>query len=76
MLAAAIGIHHVEHLMALVMLHAVVTYLIDYLLSVGRGTITADAPHGPKCLGSHPATLYLDVLFSDVHVFFCVSVAA
>ena len=52
----ALGIHHIEHLMALVLLDAVVAHLIDNLLAVGRRCRCADASHGPQGLGCHGAT--------------------
>ena len=35
LLACSVGVHHVEHMMAFVLLHAVVAHLIDNVLSVG-----------------------------------------
>ena len=62
-LVLAVGIHHVENVMALVFLHAVVAHLIDDVLTVGRGRVAADASHCPECFGRHAVGLQLDVVF-------------
>ena len=57
LLAFAVGRHCVEHLVALVLLHAVVAHLIGNGLAVGRGCCTADASHSPEGFGSHAVAL-------------------
>ena len=64
----AVGIHDVEHLVALVGLHAVVAHLIDNPAAVGRGGSGGDAAHGPEGFGCHAVAFQLDVVLADFHV--------
>ena len=47
LLVLSIGVHDEEHLVTLVLLDAVVTYLVHDLLAVGRSLGTTNSPHGP-----------------------------
>ena len=67
LLLAAVGIHHPQHLVALVLLHAVVAHLEYDVLAVGRGLIATNTTHGPECLGRHLVAGEFDGLFLDVH---------
>ena len=53
MLFLAVCAYGVEHLVALVLLDAVVAHLVDNRLAVGRSSSAADASHSPKRLGIH-----------------------
>ena len=46
-LVLSIGVHDEEHLVTLVLLDAVVTYLVHDLLAVGRSLGTTNSAHGP-----------------------------
>ena len=58
----AVGIHDVENLVALVLLHAVIADLISDLLAVGRRGITAHATHGPQGFRGHQVRVETDVV--------------
>ena len=75
-LAGAVGIDDAEHMVALVLLHAIVAHLVDNLLAVGRGCISADAAHGPQPLGGEQVALQRDVAFSYIHFLLCFHGAA
>ena len=47
----------VEHLVALVLLHAVIAHLVSYCLAVGRSSCSSDASHSPECLRRHAVAL-------------------
>ena len=73
---SAVCIHYIEHLLALVVLHTVVANLVDYVLTIGRCSITSDASHCPKGLRCHLSTFDANVLLSNSHVFLCFCVVA
>ena len=62
LLVLAIGIHDEEHLMALVLLYTVVTYLVNHLLAVRRSFSGTDSTHRPKSFWGHQVVLHLDVV--------------
>ncbi len=53
LLVFAIGIHHEEHLMALVFFYAVVAYLVNNLLAVRRSLCCTNSSHRPEGLWGH-----------------------
>ena len=62
LLVLAVGVHDEEHLMALVFLHAVVTYLVNHLLAVRRSFGATNSSHRPKSLWGHQVVFHLDVV--------------
>ena len=65
LVGTAVGVHHEEFGVALVLGDAVVGHRVGHLLAVGRGRYTADASHGPQGFGCHAAVLDADVRPSD-----------
>ena len=64
-LVLALGVHGVEHAVALVLGYAVVRYTISDGVVIGRYAHAADAAHSPKGFGSHTPTLNLDLVLTD-----------
>ena len=71
LLSGTIAVDEVEHLVALVLLHAVIAYLIDDFIASGAGCIAADAAHGPESLRGEQVALQGDVAFAYVHFLLC-----
>ncbi len=71
LLLAAVGVHHPEHLVALVLCHAVIAHLEGDVLAVGRCLIATDAAHSPKRLRRHQVAFELNglLLYVDLVTF-------